>query len=236
MSGFSSVAIAAALAMTQASDKPANTPADKEAATDTQSADPAKATADEAPSAETPPAPDDLNEPATTPFGEEEAPKEASAEAKEAQEMIDAALKKVDPEIERNGNAWRVEIGESFAMVLTDPIAERMRIMVPIVAAEQLSQDVLIRLMQANFDTALDARYAISRGVLWGTYIHPLTSLTESDFLSGLIQSITVASNFGTSYSSGAIIFGGGDSRSIQEEELFERLQKLSEEEARKTV
>jgi len=71
---------------------------------------------------------------------------------------------------------------------------------------------------------------------LWGTYIHPLVPLVETQFLSGLAQAITVAATFGTSYSSGAIVFGGGDSQSIREEELFEKLRELSEQDARNTV
>ncbi len=34
--------------------------------------------------------------------------------------------------------------------------------------------------MQANFDTALDARYAIAKGALWSTFIHPLSDLLIS--------------------------------------------------------
>jgi hypothetical protein len=121
-------------------------------------------------------------------------------------------------------------------IVITDPIAERMRIMVPIGDAGLLSQELLTRLMQANFDSALDARYAIAQDVLWGTFIHPLTSLDEKGFVSGLAQAIAVADNFGGSFSSGAMVFGGGDSPKIQAQELLELLKKKAEDDKKNVI
>ena len=47
--------------------------------------------------------------------------------------------------------------------------------------------------MVANFDTAMDARYAIAQGGLWSTVLHPFAALTDDEFLSGFTQAITVA-------------------------------------------
>ena len=44
-------------------------------------------------------------------------------------------------------------------------------------------------------------------------FIHPLGSLSERDFFSGLAQVITLAKTFGTTCSSGALSYGDGDSR-----------------------
>ncbi len=38
--------------------------------------------------------------------------------------------------------------------------------------------------MLANFDTAMDARYAIAQGGLWRTVLHPFAALTDDEFLS----------------------------------------------------
>lgn len=46
-----------------------------------------------------------------------------------------------------------------------------MRVMIPINAADVLPPEELLRLMQANFDSALDARYAIANELLWGVFI-----------------------------------------------------------------
>jgi hypothetical protein len=165
-----------------------------------------------------------------------EKPPEPSKEAVAAQAMIDGALKKINKDIKRNINVWQFELGKRQVIVITDPIAERMRIMVPIGDAGLLSQELLTRLMQANFDSALDARYAIANDVLWGTFIHPLTSLDEKAFVSGLSQAIAVAENFGGSFSSGAVVFGGGDSTRLQAQELLDLLKKKAEEDKKNVI
>ena len=151
-----------------------------------------------------------------------------SKEAVAAQTMIDTALHKINKDIKRDGNVWTFEIAKRQVIVITDPIAERMRILVPVIEADKLDAIMLKRLMQANFDSALDARYAVAQDLLWGVYIHPLVSLNEKDFISGLSQALKVVENFGGSYSSGAIIFGGGDSTNIQAKQLLEELQQQS--------
>ena len=113
-------------------------------------------------------------------------------------------------------------------IVIADPVADRMRAMVPIRTAEGLDAEELMRLMQANFDSALDARYAVAQGRLWGIFIHPLSSLQKDQLISALVQTINVARTYGQSYSGGALTFGGGDSNGIYRE-LFEELQKRGE-------
>jgi hypothetical protein len=179
--------------------------------------------------------PADPAKPADAAKPTEKAP-EPTKEAVAAQAMIDAALKKIDKTIKRETNIWQFELGKRQVIVITDPVAERMRIMVPISDATLLNQALLTRLMQANFDSALDARYAIANDVLWGTFIHPLTSLDEKGFVSGLAQAIAVADNFGGSFSSGAVVFGGGDSTKLQAQELLELLKKKAEEEKKNVI
>jgi hypothetical protein len=104
--------------------------------------------------------------------------------------------------------------------VIVDPRANRMRILVPISSAEGLSPEELMRLLQANFDTALDARYAVANNRLFSTFIHPLAELTDDTLISGLAQTVTLAQTFGDTYSSGAIMFGGGDTRGLMQELL----------------
>ncbi|MEO0975570.1 MAG: hypothetical protein AAFX85_20965, partial [Pseudomonadota bacterium] len=79
---------------------------------------------------------------------------------------------------------------------------------------EDVSPELLRRLMQANFDTALDARYAIARNTVWATFIHPLSPLSEEELLSALAQTISIARSYGSTYSSGVWAFGGGDATS----------------------
>jgi len=104
--------------------------------------------------------------------------------------------------------------------------ADRMRIVIPIEQTDELEDGELLRLMQANFDSALDARYAIARGLVWGTYIHPLSTLTDEEFLVGLGQTANVVLTFGDSYSSGMFMFNSGDSAEIEQRKLIEELKK----------
>ncbi len=134
-------------------------------------------------------------------------------------------VRALDPEAVVRGPAVEFTLEDIPVIVIADARADRMRAMVPIASAEGLAQADLLRLMQANFDAALDARYAVANGRLWGVFIHPLSPLQKDHFLSGLVQTITVARTYGTAYTSGGAVFGGGDSNTIYRE-LLEKLRK----------
>lgn len=135
----------------------------------------------------------------------------------------------LDQDATVQGNLVQLTIADVPVLVVADPRADRMRAMVPIRAAEGLEPEELMRLMQANFDTALDARYAVARGRLWGVFIHPLSPLEKDQLLSGLAQTVGVALTYGSSYSGGAVHYGGGDSPGIYKE-LLDELRKKGEE------
>ena len=61
--------------------------------------------------------------------------------------------------------------------------------------------------MEANFHSALDARYAISDGILWAAFIHPLQELTKDQVISAISQVYSTVQTFGTYYSSGELSF-----------------------------
>lgn len=138
-------------------------------------------------------------------------------------------IQAIDPDAEASGNAIQFTIDDIPLVVIADPTANRMRAMVPIRSAAGLTSEELMRLMQANFDSALDARYAVAQGRLWGVFIHPLSSLEKDQLLSAFIQTINVARTYGQTYSGGATVFGGGDSNGIYEG-LLKELQELGEE------
>ena len=84
--------------------------------------------------------------------------------------------------------------------------------------ADTLGESLMKRLLQSNFDTALDARYAIAKGMLWSAFVHPLPQLTPDQFASGLGQVVNLAMTFGSTFTSGGLTFGGGDSGALIEE------------------
>ncbi len=152
----------------------------------------------------------------------------AESEPPMSLERMGAILRALDPEARTAGPTFQLTIEDVPVMIVTDPGADRMRAMVPIRSADGLDADELRRLMQANFDSALDARYAVANGVLWGVFIHPLSPLERDQFISGVAQTVNVARTYGTLYSGGALQFGGGDSNDLQRD-LLERLLKKGE-------
>ena len=124
----------------------------------------------------------------------------------------------LDPDAAINTNGIELTIEDIPVLVVMAPSADRMRAMVPIASVEDVTPEEMNRMMQANFDTALDARYAVAQGRVWGIFIHPLGALERAEFLSGLAQTVNLARTYGTLYSGGAQVFGGGDSNGIYNE------------------
>lgn len=125
---------------------------------------------------------------------------------------------------------WQFTIDKRPVLVITDKSAGRMRIMVPVAQADQLTDRDLLRIAQANFDTALDSRYAIARNILWSVYIHPLRELYQRQFITAIGQTVNLAVTYGSTYSSGALTFGGGDSSDILRRKLIDDLLKKGQE------
>jgi len=69
--------------------------------------------------------------------------------------------------------------------------------------------DTLQILLEANYDRALDARYCINNEVIWSAFLHPLAELNDRQFLNALDQVVTLKNNFGSSYTSSGLVFGG---------------------------
>ncbi|MBN4069250.1 hypothetical protein JYT12_01265 [Beggiatoa alba] len=131
-------------------------------------------------------------------------------------ERIATLIKKLDDEVEGRPGFWLMHLDKFQIYVITDERAGRMRVMVPILPAADIEAEMLERLMQANFDSALDARYSIANETLWAAFVHPLSDLSDHLFFSGVAQSVNLAATYGTTYSSGALVFNGGDSAEQQ--------------------
>lgn len=121
-------------------------------------------------------------------------------------------------------NGFELTVDDIPVLIIADVRANRMRAMVPISSVEGMTPEEMERAMQANFDSALDARYAIARGRLWGVFIHPLKELERDQFISGIAQTVNVAQTYGSLYTSGAAQFGAGDSSGLQAQLLQDLL------------
>ncbi len=79
-------------------------------------------------------------------------------------DRISTLLDRMDVEWEGSPGHWRFEFNGIAVTVVTDANADRMRIIAPVAVVTELGDAELLRLLQANFDSALDARYAIAQG------------------------------------------------------------------------
>ena len=150
--------------------------------------------------------------PVTNAQGLDEADKPpATADNPMTLERVDELVRRIDNDAIRNGSSWQIKYRNMPIFVVADDDADRIRIMSPVSSAATLSEDHLVRLMQANFESALDARYAIAQGAVWSAYIHPLSVLGEREFFSGMGQTVSLVVTYGTTFSSGALAFTGGD-------------------------
>ena len=72
-------------------------------------------------------------------------------------------------------------------------------------------------MLEANFHSALDAKYSIWEGVVISVYTHPLKELSSEQFTDALKQVVRLSQTFGTTFSSTEFIFGGEGEESNKE-------------------
>lgn len=177
------------------------------------------------------PAPDTGAEtaPDAAPNPDKDADPETLAEEPMSLEKLDKIVRALDPNVQTNGRMWQLSINEVPVLIITDAVNDRMRALSPVAETKDVTPEDLTRMMQANFDTALDARYAIAKDQIWSTFIHPLRPLEKDQLISGLGQVVNLAQSYGTLYSGGALSFGGGDSGALQRKLIDELLKKGQE-------
>ncbi|MGC6431181.1 MAG: hypothetical protein ACON5F_09080 [Jejuia sp.] len=104
-------------------------------------------------------------------------------------------------------------------MCITDTNHIRMRIISPIADSNSLNDELIKAALVANFHTALDVKYAVSDGVLWSVFIHPLKELSEHQVKDAVSQIYHANINFGTTFISTSLTFPGNINREHKEQE-----------------
>ena len=125
-------------------------------------------------------------------------------------DRLDGLIRQTSMTVKGEAGYWQIKIGGRDVLVITDARHNRMRIMSPVAAQDQLDKAELIRLLEANFGSALDSKYALRDQTLWSVFTHPLAELSDEQFLDCMAQVANLADNFGRSYASSNLIFGGG--------------------------
>ncbi len=104
--------------------------------------------------------------------------------------------------IEGEEGNWQVVFNERLIFILSDNENNRMRIFTPIIEEQDLRRGEMEQMLEANFFSALDAKYSMYEGFVISVFTHPLKELTEDQLLSAIGQVVNLADNFGTTYSS----------------------------------
>jgi len=123
---------------------------------------------------------------------------------------LDELIRQISRKVKGQLGYWKIAIDGRDILVITDETHNRMRIMSPVTSQDNLDAAELACLLEANFGSALDAKYALREQTLWSIFTHPLGELSEEQFLDCVAQVANLANNFGHSYASSNLIFGGG--------------------------
>lgn len=149
----------------------------------------------------------------------------------QSQDMNNSKLEKVlyvvsDSLTGSPGN-WQFMIEGTILFCVTDQVNNRMRIISPIIEEEKISIQEQKILLEANFHSALDARYAYSNDFLWSAYIHPLKELSKNQLIDAISQVYTLALTYGTTYNSTGLSFPNSKKNNSEKEKTKElKLQK----------
>jgi hypothetical protein len=121
-------------------------------------------------------------------------------------------LKIIEREAEDIGGetgAWHLYLKDRVLLILTDEENNRMRIFTPIVEERVIGADDMHKMLEANFESALDAKYCIYEGFVISSFTHPFKELSEAQLIDAMHQVIRLAETYGSTYSSTELHFGG---------------------------
>lgn len=137
-----------------------------------------------------------------------------------AESMNQSSLEKIikDMAIESKGEKGVVEFNfNNIRMYLISDVKHnRMRIVAPVETYNNLTVEHKNAVLKSNFHLSLDARYAVSNGVLYSVYVHPLAELNNEQVKSAVNQVANLALSFGSQYTSGVLSYGGDNKKSSQ--------------------
>ena len=111
--------------------------------------------------------------------------------------------------VKEDKNVIEYQLDKVRIYLIADENANRMRLMAGVVEVSKMSKEDLVKVLEANYDKALDAKYALSDDVLWSVFTHPLRELSSEQVVDALYQVKNLVHNYGTTYTSTNLVFGG---------------------------
>jgi hypothetical protein len=86
---------------------------------------------------------------------------------------------------------WQIDMPELRLLVLLSDDQSWLRVLIPIAPAQD-AQPFLEQLLEANFDTTQETRYALNQNVLWGVFQHNCATLAPEDFSGAIARLIAL--------------------------------------------
>ena len=144
-------------------------------------------------------------------------------------EKLQEIYNSVSDSIQGKKGAWQFFVKDVQLISFTDSTHNRMRIISPVADSNTLDDKLIKAALIANFHTALDVKYAVSEGVLWAVFIHPLKELSEHQVRDALSQVYHANINFGTTFASTSLSFPwiGEDSKAVEKKKDKAKLKKV---------
>ena len=97
---------------------------------------------------------------------------------------------------------WHCLFKEVPIFVLTDEKANRIRIFTPVLEEKELKVGQMKAMLEANFHTALDAKYSLFEGFVISVFTHPLKEMSKEQLIDAMDQVVNLFNTFGSTYSS----------------------------------
>ena len=97
---------------------------------------------------------------------------------------------------------WHCLYKEVPIFVLTDEKANRIRIFTPVLEEKELKVGQMKAMLEANFHTALDAKYSLFEGFVISVFTHPLKEMSKEQLVDAMDQVVNLFNTFGSTYSS----------------------------------
>ena len=135
-------------------------------------------------------------------------------------EGLALGIEAIAEDVEGEGGGWHFVVEGVRMACMTDTHYDRMRIVAPIVELRSINTEHLYAMLEANYHTALDVRYAISEAVVMAAFIHPLSPLDDAQLRSAIRQVASAVTSFGRNYSSGELVFGPSGADDADKHEL----------------
>ena len=122
--------------------------------------------------------------------------------------QLDALLRRSLPDVRGESGRWAARIDEDIEIYVdADDTSDRLRIMVPVAHADRSDVDLLWVLLIANYDRAVDAKYAVYEHLIWSTWSRRLSWSGAVDVECAIDDVVRLARNTGTTFATGNVVY-----------------------------